>query len=147
MRFRAGRSLPETPNPSPPQRPLLSSPFASRPAFGVGERQPNREENVTARFLADDREAQDCPVEGFRSLEVIDVDGGFNNGLDFQGSLHPGWSLRPLSIQFAQLPRPQRQPENYQNQKPDEQLEYAHEPKRHGLHEGPTDISSPPHAE
>src|SRR5262249_18153027 len=40
------------------------------------------EENVTARFLADDREAKDCPVEGFRRLEVIDVDGGFDDGLN-----------------------------------------------------------------
>src|SRR5262245_66478732 len=40
------------------------------------------EENVTARLLADDPQAQDSPVEGFRSLEVIDVDGGFDDRLD-----------------------------------------------------------------
>src|SRR5262245_9231784 len=40
-------------------------------------------ENVTARFLADDREAKDCPVEGFRRLEVIDIDGSFDDGLNW----------------------------------------------------------------
>src|SRR5215471_8015737 len=52
-------------------------------------------------------------------------------------------SFRLLPIQFAQLPRPQRQPENYQNQKPQKQLEDAQEPERHGLHEVPTDIVPP----
>src|SRR5262249_30209462 len=76
------------------------------------------EENVTARLRADDRQAKDRPVEGFRRPEVIDVDGGFDNGLDLHDSLHPGWSLRPLPIQFTQLSRPQRQPENSENHEP-----------------------------
>src|SRR5262245_8614947 len=48
------------------------------------------------------------------------------------------------AIQFAQLPRPQRQPENHQNQEPQEQLEHAQEPERYNLHEVPTDFM-PPH--
>jgi hypothetical protein len=84
----------------------------------------NPKEDVTARLLAHDPQAQDRPVEGFRSLEVIDVYGSFDNGPD----LHDGLRLfRPLPIQFTQLPRPQRQPEGHQKQKPHEQLEYAHE--------------------
>src|SRR5947208_711046 len=51
------------------------------------------EENVTAGFLADDRQAQNRPVEGFRRSEVIDVDGSFDHGPDCQDSLHPGWSF------------------------------------------------------
>jgi hypothetical protein len=47
----------------------------------------NLEENVTARLLADDAQAQERPVERFGRLELIDVDGGFNNGLDFRDSL------------------------------------------------------------
>src|SRR5512135_3178486 len=86
----------------------------------------NPKEDVTARLLAHDPQAQDRPLEGFRSLEVIDVYGSFDNGPD----LHDGLRLfRPLPIQFTQLPRPQRQPEGHQNQKPHEQLEYAHEPQ------------------
>jgi hypothetical protein len=42
----------------------------------------NLEEDVMSRLLADGREAQDSPVEGFRSSEVIDVDGGFDNSVD-----------------------------------------------------------------
>src|SRR5262249_4044408 len=38
----------------------------------------------TARLLAHDPKAQDRPVKGFRSLEVIDVDGGFDDGLSSQ---------------------------------------------------------------
>jgi hypothetical protein len=68
----------------------------------------NLEEDVTARLLADDREAKDRPVKGFRSPDVIDLDGGFDNGPDLHDSPR---SLRPLSIRFAQLSRPQRQPE------------------------------------
>jgi len=56
------------------------------------------EENMTARLLADDREAKDGLVEGFRRLEVIDVDGSFDDGLDLQDSLR---SFRPLPIQLA----------------------------------------------
>src|SRR5690242_12377472 len=43
------------------------------------------------------------------------------------------------------MPRPQRQPEDCQNHEPDVELEYGHEPKRHSLQEGPTDIALPPH--
>jgi hypothetical protein len=50
----------------------------------------NLEENVTARLLAHDPQAQDHPVEGFRSLEVIDVNGSFDNGPDLHNGLLPG---------------------------------------------------------
>src|SRR5262249_12565573 len=58
-------------------------------------------ENVTAWLLADDRQAQNRLVEAFRRLEIIDVKGGFNNGLDLQGSLPSGRTFRPLTIQFG----------------------------------------------
>src|SRR5215831_9346492 len=50
-----------------------------------------------ARLFGHDPQAKDCPVEGFRRLEVIDVDGGFDNGLDLHDGLRPGWSFRPRS--------------------------------------------------
>src|SRR5579871_4012304 len=49
-----------------------------------------------------------------------------------------------LSVQLSKLPRPQHQPQSHQNQNPEKQLEHAHEPERHGLHELPGDIW-PPH--
>jgi hypothetical protein len=48
-------------------------------------------ENVVTRLFADDREAQNRQVEGFRRLEVIDINGGFDNGLDFHDSVHRFW--------------------------------------------------------
>ena len=54
----------------------------------------NLEENVAARLRAHDPQAQDRLVEGSRRLEVIDVDGGFDNGLSSP--------VRPPSIQFHQ---------------------------------------------
>ena len=42
-------------------------------------------ENVMARFFANDRQAQNRPVKGFNFLEIIHVDGGFDDGLNFQG--------------------------------------------------------------
>src|SRR5262249_20646813 len=57
----------------------------------------NLKENVTARLLADDPQAQDRPAKGFRSLEVIDIDSGFDNGLDLHESLLWGRSICPPS--------------------------------------------------
>src|SRR5262249_12546411 len=53
-------------------------------------------EDVTARLLADDRQAQDRPVEAFRRPEVIDVNSGFDNGLDVYAHLQSGRSFRRL---------------------------------------------------
>ena len=81
------------------------------------------EENVTAWFLGNQHQAQDRPVEDFSFVQVANVNGRLDDCLDGQDCLHPGWSLRPLLIQFAQLPCPQRQPEDGQEQKPHNQLE------------------------
>jgi hypothetical protein len=41
------------------------------------------EENVVSWFLGNDLEAQNSAVEVFGSVEVIDVDTGFNDSLNF----------------------------------------------------------------
>jgi hypothetical protein len=42
----------------------------------------NLKENMTANLFADHSQAEDWPVELLGGIEVIDVNGGFNNGLD-----------------------------------------------------------------
>src|SRR5579864_1400881 len=55
--------------------------------FGNESQQDTRladlEEDMTPSLLPHDPQAQDRPVECFCRHEVIDVDGGFDNGLDF----------------------------------------------------------------
>ncbi len=54
-------------------------------------------ENVAARFLAYDPQAQDGLVKRFRSLEVIDIDAGFDDRLNSQGNL-PSTCAIPLQL-------------------------------------------------
>ena len=55
------------------------------------------EEDVTARLPAHDPQAQHRPVEGFRSLVVIDVDGSFGGGsAALPGAKFAGFLCRPL---------------------------------------------------
>jgi hypothetical protein len=43
----------------------------------------NLEENVTAMLLVHDPQTENRRIEFFRRLEIVDVDGGFDDGFGF----------------------------------------------------------------
>src|SRR5260370_39417161 len=64
----------------------------------------NLEEDATARFFGNYTKAQDIPIKTLSFVEVMDIDGGFNNGVDIHDCLHLSRSFRSLAILFAELP-------------------------------------------
>jgi hypothetical protein len=55
------------------------------------------EEDVMPRLGAQDGKAQNRAVKRFRRLEILDVDGVFDNGLDLHVGLPPGRPVRAPS--------------------------------------------------
>ena len=45
------------------------------------------EEDVMARLFAHDPQAEDIPVEVFGGVEVVGIDGGFDDGMDVHRAL------------------------------------------------------------